>query len=187
MRLVCGIVFLVSCLGVFGQSEADFRTAAGEADTLIITGYTGAAKDVRIPQTIGGNPVTGIGAEAFYEMQLTSVVIPQGVTVIGDFAFTDNELVSLSIPEGVISIGHGAFRGRCLTSIVIPGSVRHIDYAAFVRNPLTLITIGSDVKIEDYAFDAAFIRLYRTNGRKAGTYTYNAQTKEWSAGILSDF
>ena len=51
---------------------------------VTITGYTGSAAEIAIPDTIESNPVTAIGTEAFKgSTSLTSVTIPEGVTSIG--------------------------------------------------------------------------------------------------------
>ena len=55
--------------------------------TGTITGYTGIAAEVEIPNTIGGVKVTTIGQDAFSNTGLTSITIPKNVTSIGNYAF----------------------------------------------------------------------------------------------------
>ena len=82
-----------------------FNSETGE-----ITDYDNSCeKDVKIPSTIGGVAVTSIGATAFYNNSLTSVMIPDSVTSIGNSAFRANNLTSVTIPNSVTSIGYIAF------------------------------------------------------------------------------
>jgi len=141
---------------------------------LHITGYYGTLKDIKIPESIIGlpvtyiwqgfqnkqltsvtipNSVTGIHHMAFKNNQLTSVIIPDSVTSIGDEAFADNQLSSVTIPNSVTSIGIFAFANNQLTNVTIPNSVTSIENFAFANNQLTSVTIPNSVtSIGNYAF-----------------------------------
>jgi hypothetical protein len=67
----------------------------------VITGYTGTAQEVAIPESINGQIVTGIGKAAFAVNHLTSVVIPDSVISIGEYAFFRNHLTSVTLGENV--------------------------------------------------------------------------------------
>ena len=77
---------LCSALALFAQNASDFKTELANGQ-VTITGYSGSATDVRIPDRINGLPVTAIGARAFERTSLTSVTIPNSVTSIGAYAF----------------------------------------------------------------------------------------------------
>jgi len=110
-----------------------------------ITGYTESAKSVTIPAQLGGKAVVSIGSLAFWNKQLTSVVIPNSVSVIGDSAFTSNQLTSVAIGNNVTTIGNFAFDSNQLTSVTIPNSVMNIGIHAFFLNQLTSVIIGNNV------------------------------------------
>ncbi|SCX63262.1 Listeria/Bacterioides repeat-containing protein [Lysinibacillus fusiformis] len=133
-------------------TEADFEVT--NIDTGIkITRYTGIVKDVVIPETINGQPVTVIGYSAFENKKLTSVTIPSSIISIEDAAFSTNELTSVTIPDSVISIGNSAFYANKLTHVTIPNSVTSLEAGAFSTNELTSVTIPDSVtSIERYAF-----------------------------------
>jgi len=95
--------------------------------------------------------VTSIGKAAFYNNQLTSVTIPNRVTSIGASAFERNRLASLVIPNKVTVIEQDAFRDNRITSLTIPDSVTSIGQAAFANNRLTSITIPNKVTSLGYS------------------------------------
>jgi len=87
-------------------SENDFCFEKVE-DVVAITKYIGSEREVRIPPSIQGFQVIGIGYDAFrYNHDITSITIPDSVTTIGDFAFENcTSLANITIPGSVTSIG----------------------------------------------------------------------------------
>jgi hypothetical protein len=133
--------------------EGDFTWSDNGDGTVTITGYTGTATDIIIPDTLGGKSVTVIGNYAFYLKGLMSVDIPDGVTTIGYAAFYGNRLTSVTIPDSVTAIGESAFGSNQLTSVTIPDSVTTIGWGAFESNQLTSVTIPDSVTtIGNFAF-----------------------------------
>jgi hypothetical protein len=138
-----------------------------------IIGYFGEGFKVNIPESINGFPVKEIWHNAFSDMGLIKVIIPEGVTYIGS-SFNNNNLVSLKIPgtieiidkaafahnklkrimlsEGLKTIGKEAFYNNRLTNITIPSSVTNIKSYAFSHNKLTVVKIPDITKIEDSVF-----------------------------------
>ncbi|MBQ7336426.1 MAG: leucine-rich repeat protein [Clostridia bacterium] len=90
------------------ESSFQFTTADGKAT---ITAYIGSNKEVQIPETLGGCPVTVIADRAFENhADLTSVTLPEGVTDIGWFAFSGCvSLTRVQMPKSVATISYGAF------------------------------------------------------------------------------
>ena len=177
LMLSCGVVSLAEETPPTPTNPICFGTGLINGDQGIeITGYNtsnpACGKNVVIPDKIDGKPVTSIGDSAFYNNQLTSVVIPGSVTSIGDNAFYVNELTSVVIPGSVKTIGAGAFtdnplnsleiqdwvesigafaffspsRTSNLTSVVIPSSIKNLGYYTFNSYSLTKVEILSWVK-----------------------------------------
>lgn len=123
-----------------------------------IIGYMGDDKDIVIPSDINGTEVKSIGYRAFYNYDLTSVTIPDGVTTIESYAFYDNDLTSITIPDGVTTIGNRAFSVNDLTSVTIPNSVITMGDYAFSSNLLTSVTISDNVvSIGERAFFSNYL------------------------------
>ncbi|GHU87451.1 hypothetical protein FACS189476_02930 [Spirochaetia bacterium] len=131
------------------QTEDDFTvTFTADGEGVIITGYTGPARDIlQIPTKIQEMPVREIGKESLIggkQADFTSVVIPSGVTQIGEKAFMNNrKLKTVTIPEGVQIIGNSAFSGTGLTTVSIPSTVTNIGGSAFNGSNLGSITLSS--------------------------------------------
>ena len=118
-----------------------------------ITGYSGSSRDVTIPSKIGIYTVTKIGASAFYDQKITSVVIPDTVTEIGEDAFRRCiNLTELTLPQ-VKTVGKTSFM-HCfsLVSVSMP-QVRTIGESAFYYCPkMTSVSAPLAETIGDAAF-----------------------------------
>jgi hypothetical protein len=89
--MITAALFATACT----QNEGSFTIDKNGT----ITAYKGTAKNLVIPENIGGVPVTSIGESLFFSHgNLISVTIPDGVMYIGDGAFENNPLASVSIP-----------------------------------------------------------------------------------------
>lgn len=111
------------------------------------------SKDVVIPDSIDGKPVTAIGEYAFEGKGITSVELSSDLESIGYDAFANNLLTSVTIPNGVTSIESNAFSENRLTSIDLPSSISEIKYRAFAFNELSNVSIPNGVTtIEAFAF-----------------------------------
>ena len=132
-----------------------------------ITNYTGSAEYIIIPESIGAETITGIGASAFKpdadSDTLKSVTIANTITSIGDSAFRDNALDTLTIPDGVTIIGDSAFHNNALDTLVIPSAVTSIGVGAFGDNALASVTIESNSKLETIGSNA-FLNNSLSNG-----------------------
>ena len=110
--------------------------------------------------------VTSIGKGAFSNNQLTSVAIPDGVTNIKAGTFCFNQLTSVAIPDSVTNIEDSAFQGNKLTSVVIPDSVTYIGYNAFnynAKKPLPAYRKGYPVN-NIYTYANLIYNPYKSNG-----------------------
>jgi hypothetical protein len=111
---------------------------------VTITGYRGKNKDLVIPPTIEGYPVTAIAPEAFkgkgngfdsYHL-VDSIVLPEGLLSIGAEAFSINPIEELKLPDSLIYIGDRAFAFTRIRELTIPEGVIHIGDMAFAFTPV---------------------------------------------------
>ena len=133
-----------------------------------VTGYYVLEnKDLIIPGSYRGLPVIEIDSDAFYDADLTSVVVPDSVTSIGNGAFINNNnlnsatgpielfnaniitmdnLVRVNITSGT-TITPEQFGGlRRLSVVTIGNSVTSIgNYAFSICSSLTSVTIGNSI------------------------------------------
>ncbi len=110
-------------------------------EEAVLLGYEGNSKELKIPATLGGKPVTEIWEKAFsmqgagiYDVSMDKVVIPEGVKRIGEMAFFEcGELSSVVLPGSLESIGEGAFYRCALRKVKIPASVSVIPANCFAQ------------------------------------------------------
>jgi len=104
-------------------------------NNIFITGYTGNAEILVIPEKIQNLPVALIGSKAFYG---------------------NNTLKSVILPPSIITIEQSAFENcSILTNITIPLSVMLIKSYAFHNcNNLIEVTVPKSTKLEKDSFPA---------------------------------
>lgn len=145
---------------LLSPSAAGFEYRSDD-DGVTITKYNiqSGVTALRVPNTIGGQRVTCIAANAFVGCEaLTEVVWPEGIvfedgawnglsnvktqSTYGEFQIVDNVLYrylgtgkkSVTIPANVAKIGDGAFRNNStLESVSMPNQVTEIGMRAFAN------------------------------------------------------
>ncbi len=129
----------------------------GASYSVIAPGEQRNYKNIIIPKSYMGLPVTGIGIRAFdYCPYLESVTIPDSITAINNTAFSGcSSLKSVIIPDSVTAIGNSAFyECTSLESVTIPDSVTQIGHSAFYNcKALSEVKLSESlIKIDSSAF-----------------------------------
>ena len=134
---VAGVDGLCKYCKITIQTSGLSYTVSSDGTYATVTGYKGASKEVVIASTYNGVPVTNIGANAFQESTLTSVVIPNSVTTIETYAFLNcYKLTSVVIPKSVTSIARGAFYScENLLDVTMLVGAATIESTAFYNCP----------------------------------------------------
>ena len=169
-----------------------------------------------IPATLGGKPVTSIGAHALEGCDaLLHASIPGSVTNIEEFAFAETPIGKVTIPDGVKAIGEKAFFGcdqlktatlpknlkviglsafescAALTDMTIPDGVTTIGESAFYFcSSLKELTIPASVTtIGDAAFaccDRLRTVTYLGNCPKTGEAIYGDTPEDLESAVPAD-
>jgi len=134
-----------------------FKFSSGEVQGFA-NGCAENMKDLVIPNTIWGEPVTSIGKKAFKNAGLTSVVIPNSITSIGEMAFYESK----------------SAYGRRLLRITI---------GANVAMTADSFEFGDSSNPQDLSGENSFYKYYKKNGKKAGTY--NGKERFWLIILLT--
>lgn len=96
------------------NDAADFAYSAdAEANIVTITGYSGSADTLVVPEEIEGKRVGGIAATAFRECAASSIVLPPSIEFVEDAAFVDCTATSVTLFDNIKSISDVSFAG-CL-------------------------------------------------------------------------
>jgi len=139
-------------------NQSNFRFVRGEIQGFA-TNVATRGTTLNIPESIWGNPVTSISANAFTNHTFNNIVIPNSCTSIGVNAFSTNHIYN--------------FDNTLITSRVGPNRI----------TPIT-VTIGANVAMSGNPFRFSYIQdpsrnvwvnerfgdYYVRKGRKAGVY-----------------
>ncbi len=94
-------------------------------------------RNLSVPATLGGYPVTRIADNAFEGASLESVTLPASVTRIGWFAFLNcDALRTVTLPASVKHIDYGAFDGCPRLTIYCPRGSYAARYATASALPV---------------------------------------------------
>ena len=166
--------------------KRDFNTFMGILSAIgaspgDVLGYMGSEVDLTLPESIGDSLLTRIAANAFSDLDITSIRIPNSFTEIKEYAFSGckkltkaaieeglkeigsyafencSELVDIDLPESLTDLGNAVFEGcSALKDIELPDGIKVLGSELF-SNCLSLkdIKLPSDLKtIGDKAFSA---------------------------------
>lgn len=162
--LLLGTQFQLSAYGETEDGIVVDDVTTGETDEngrpyLVVLGYRGYKRNVKIPSEVEGQTVKYISPSAFANDRIiTGVTIPDTVTDIGDesFSYCVN-LRKIVLPKNLTKINYKAFIGcTLLTEIKLPETLLEIDDSAFESCAmLGVLKIPAAVtRIGHYAFMA---------------------------------
>lgn len=165
LLISCLVLCLYSCKGGVAVDDDDeeeetsdglLMAQTADGDYMVAGLGTYPKKDVVIPSEFNGRPVVAIYDNAFYNEQITSVVIPGSVKRIRESAFQEcGQLTSVTFNEGLTKIESYAFDAcSSLKELTFPKSLEIVEYTAFSDcYALKKITFLGNTSVGSSAFD----------------------------------
>ena len=141
IRRLCFLSFLFLSTNCFSLSDGNFTYNSISGGVEVSGCSTACPEELIIPDAVAGQSVIEIRRDAFYDEQLTSVVLPSNLEKIGANAFGRNQLTSVTLPDTVIWIGGNAFSSNQLSNIEIPSGTERVEAGAFSSNQISSLTI----------------------------------------------
>ena len=135
---LCALILISGVQSCFAEDLDNYVVDYFESGECGIDGYMGDEKNLVIPDSFDGFPLTMIRYEAFiYNTDLKTVIIPEGVTIIDERAFYGCEnLERIVLPSTIYSIEAEAF-ANCISlkTMVVPknASICRIAEDAFLN------------------------------------------------------
>ena len=166
---------------LYDDAASDFFVWQGQ-----LLDYKGTGKTPVIPDT-----VSVIGAEAFWQSDITGVTIPSGVRLIGQYAFYECEsLTSVDIPGSVWRIDNSAFSGcKGLTSVTLHEGLEVIGDGGFREcEGLTSLTLPQGLTtLEDTAlYDCENIESFSFPASLSDMESSSVYTSKWYENLADD-
>ncbi len=159
LALTLALVLVVGLLPLNARaaqsgSWGDQQTWTLEEGVLTISGYGDMAHADYVYD--GAGEIIGTTAP-WYGMEVTDVVIAEGISSVGNLAFLGMDTVeTVSLPHNLTVIGYDAFRGcTALTTINLPDTLTVLDVCAFegcvsLQGPLEIPDLVT--RLEDRVF-----------------------------------
>lgn len=130
-----------------------------------VSGYVGSSNNPAIPSQINGKPVKEIMGDAFEDIYLEGIEMPNSITQIGAWAFSGMDLKSIVIPGSceIITENFGLDSCDYLSTIEFSEGVRHIEWSHGVGERVTEIYLPSTLEYIDLPCTSNYIVAYVAN------------------------
>lgn len=132
--IILVFIILLSTLVLisFPQKDTDFEYYV-EDGYAIITDYLGNSKNLIIPNEIDGYSVTVLEGTFYGNLDIRSVIIPEGIITIGVKTFYGCiNLKKVEIPDSVTTLGYQAFAYSGISDIVLGSNIHYIPTECFL-------------------------------------------------------
>ena len=143
-----GVVYSSNITKIYADGLISYKVTGGNIYIDVTTGFVVTADstitDVKLPESVSGIKVVGIGDNAFNGCtNLKNLEFTNNITDIGDFGLANTGLTSLKLPTSLVYIGDNAFSDTLISEIEIPENVVTIGNNAFSNSQLKILTMRS--------------------------------------------
>lgn len=160
-------------VSVSAENRPDFVTTP---KGMIIEYY--GENDVYIPTEINGRTIYDIGDKVFFDMDIASVYVEDGILTIGKSAFEGSKITTVSLPESIIELGDRTF-ANCTNLKEIYCYHKMPLFGADALKGTGAITVYIPCKSNQNAWEAA---IETVKGDKNYTIDYNHKFTANAAG-----
>ena len=141
---------------------------------------TEAFLDLKLDELIIPNGVSSIPTGAFCYADINKLILPKSLRKIEANAFENAYIDKIIFDEGITILTAESFRFANIEEMILPNSVKKIETNAFYNANITTLTINSNIEIiEDMALQEASIYSL--------SIPFIGNTKDDNEGILYDF
>ena len=134
----------------------EFKFKQADDETYAVMGYAGDEKNVVIPDSYYGQPITIIFDGVFrFHTEIETVHIPETVTDIGEFVFEGCEnLRQIVLPKGLTNLWGNTFARSGIEEITLPEGIMSIATGTFTdcKNLRKVVCSDRLWKIRAWAF-----------------------------------
>ena len=130
-------------------------------DVHLLLGYIGSDKNLVVPSTVtlsDGTVINGfdVYTKAFYECDLESLVLPEGLKQIGVSAFENGTLLTINLPKSLELVSDDAFKNTTITLVNYAGAIEDSNEIVFGNNNENLVNALWHYGIKTEEFEEAF-------------------------------
>ena len=167
ISLILSLIFIVSIntTTIHGSESSGVYEYFVDANGILITGYNGTATTVTVPAYINGQKVVGLGSHVFYNCNITSVKLPEGLISVGNWALYSSKIKSVYVPKSLCSFHPSSFYSSVVTLYGSRSSGAY-DFAKtqgikYVPNDVIAITAEpvKSVYIENDSFNKSDVKV----------------------------
>ncbi len=144
--------------GNFSQDSCYLLDGTGSVIQAFDNSNTDCSKNITIPASINGKPITEIAPYAFQNSSISYVDFSKATNLvsIGESAFAGNVISEpITLPQNITQIENGVFANNAISGeLIIPSKITSIGVNAFASNEIETLTFASGSALTNIGWQA---------------------------------